>query len=48
MVLKSWVPRLEQNGIKMLIGGSDGDAEKGVKPRGSEKLKLKVQIMPCL
>jgi hypothetical protein len=30
---------LEQKGIKVIIGGSDGDIEKGDQPRGSKKLK---------
>ena len=38
-VLKSWVPQLEQKGIQVVVGGRDGDAEKGVNPMGSKKLK---------
>ena len=35
MILKSWQPRLEQRGIKMVIGGIDRELEKEG-PRGSK------------
>ena len=35
-VLKSWQHRLEQEGIKVVIGGSDGDVGKGNTPKGGK------------
>ena len=36
-MLKSWQPRLEQKGIRVVIGGSDSDEEETSNPKGSKR-----------
>ena len=36
-MLKSWQPRLEEKGIRVVIGGCDSDQERTSKPRGSKR-----------